>query len=157
LLELFSFHVSREQVRIVQVDAAAAALPDGMNGRQRADTGADAAVRGRRLRFLRRSEDLAGAAGRHQCAGPAGYGRGRCGAAPGRPARSDKGAAGGLESTTLRVSVEKVDQLINLVGELVITQAMLTQQAKELDAVQFSSLLAGSPIWSAIRVTCKRR
>ena len=34
------------------------------------------------------------------------------------------------ESATLRVSVDKVDQLINLVGELVITQAMLAQRAK---------------------------
>jgi two-component system chemotaxis sensor kinase CheA len=39
--------------------------------------------------------------------------------------------------------VEKVDQLINLVGELVITQAMLTQQAKALDPVQFQSMLSG--------------
>ena len=37
------------------------------------------------------------------------------------------GPAARSESTTLRVSVEKVDQLINLVGELVITQAMLAQ------------------------------
>ena len=28
------------------------------------------------------------------------------------------------ESTTIRVGIEKVDQLINLIGELVITQAM---------------------------------
>ena len=33
------------------------------------------------------------------------------------------------ESASIRVSVEKVDQLINLVGELVITQAMLAQTA----------------------------
>ena len=32
-----------------------------------------------------------------------------------------------LEQTSIRVSIEKVDQLINLVGELVITQAMLAQ------------------------------
>ena len=31
------------------------------------------------------------------------------------------------ESTTIRVDVDKVDKLINLVGELVITEAMLTQ------------------------------
>ena len=37
------------------------------------------------------------------------------------------------ESSTLRVSVDKVDQLINLVGELVITQAMLRQEAAALD------------------------
>ena len=41
------------------------------------------------------------------------------------------------------MSVEKVDQLINLVGELVITQAMLTQQAKQVDPVQHQSLMAG--------------
>lgn len=32
-----------------------------------------------------------------------------------------------LESSSIRVGVEKVDQIINLVGELVITQAMLAQ------------------------------
>ena len=36
-----------------------------------------------------------------------------------------------LDSATLRVSIEKVDQLINLVGELVITQAMLAQHRSE--------------------------
>jgi two-component system chemotaxis sensor kinase CheA len=35
--------------------------------------------------------------------------------------------------SSIRVSIEKVDQLINLVGELVITQAMLTQSASQLD------------------------
>jgi two-component system chemotaxis sensor kinase CheA len=35
--------------------------------------------------------------------------------------------------SSIRVSVEKVDQLINLVGELVITQAMLAQSASVLD------------------------
>lgn len=34
---------------------------------------------------------------------------------------------GGGESASIRVNIEKIDQLINLVGELVITQAMLTQ------------------------------
>jgi two-component system, chemotaxis family, sensor kinase CheA len=34
--------------------------------------------------------------------------------------------------TSIRVSVEKVDQLINLVGELVITQAMLLQAAEQM-------------------------
>jgi two-component system chemotaxis sensor kinase CheA len=35
--------------------------------------------------------------------------------------------------SSIRVSVEKVDQLINLVGELVITQAMLTQASEHLE------------------------
>lgn len=47
------------------------------------------------------------------------------------------------ESSSIRVSVEKVDQLINLVGELVITQAMLMQSASDLDPVQAERLLAG--------------
>lgn len=37
------------------------------------------------------------------------------------------------ESSTLRVPVEKVDQIINLVGELVITQSMLDQSVSQLD------------------------
>jgi HPt (histidine-containing phosphotransfer) domain-containing protein len=40
------------------------------------------------------------------------------------------------EASTLRVSVEKVDQLINLVGELVITQAMLAQTSTKIDSDQ---------------------
>jgi len=45
--------------------------------------------------------------------------------------------------TTIRVGVEKVDQLINLVGELVITQAMLAQSASDADPVMFERLLTG--------------
>jgi two-component system chemotaxis sensor kinase CheA len=37
------------------------------------------------------------------------------------------------ESSSIRVSVEKTDQLINLVGELVITQAMLDQLGSDID------------------------
>ena len=48
-------------------------------------------------------------------------------------------AAAAAESSTLRVSVEKVDQLINLVGELVITQAMLSQNGKALDPANAGS------------------
>ncbi|MTD25612.1 chemotaxis protein CheA [Erwinia sorbitola] len=45
------------------------------------------------------------------------------------------------ESTSIRVAVEKVDQLINLVGELVITQSMLAQRSGELDPVNHGELL----------------
>ncbi|MDD2608182.1 MAG: chemotaxis protein CheW [Giesbergeria sp.] len=48
-----------------------------------------------------------------------------------------------MESTTIRVAVNKVDQLINLVGELVITQAMLAQNSRGLDAALYQQLLAG--------------
>jgi two-component system chemotaxis sensor kinase CheA len=63
-----------------------------------------------------------------------------------KPAVASKAAPAGqasLESSTLRVSVSKVDQLINLVGELVITQAMLAQKSRELDSASNQPLLAG--------------
>jgi two-component system chemotaxis sensor kinase CheA len=59
------------------------------------------------------------------------------------PARAEKTPAAALESSTLRVSVEKVDQLINLVGELVITQAMLAQNSKHIDSALYQQLVAG--------------
>ena len=46
-------------------------------------------------------------------------------------------------SNSIRVDVEKVDQIINLVGELVITQSMLTQTASTLDPVMHERLLSG--------------
>lgn len=52
-------------------------------------------------------------------------------------------AAGAKESSSIRVDVEKVDQLINLVGELVITQSMLTQAATMLDPVAYERFLSG--------------
>ncbi|NML29084.1 chemotaxis protein CheW [Zoogloea dura] len=52
-------------------------------------------------------------------------------------------AAGAGDSGSIRVSVEKVDQMINLVGELVITQAMLTQAASNVDPVLFERLING--------------
>lgn len=59
-------------------------------------------------------------------------------------ARADKApAATNVEAATLRVSVDKIDQLINLMGELVITQAMLAQNSRSLDPVLYQSLIAG--------------
>ncbi|MEW5944059.1 MAG: chemotaxis protein CheA [Pseudomonadota bacterium] len=52
-------------------------------------------------------------------------------------------ASAQTDATSIRVSVEKVDQLINLVGELVITQAMLAQTASKVDPVLYESLLNG--------------
>ena len=45
--------------------------------------------------------------------------------------------------TSIRVSVDKVDALINLVGELVITQAMLKQVSNAIDPVHAEQLFAG--------------
>jgi two-component system chemotaxis sensor kinase CheA len=47
------------------------------------------------------------------------------------------------ESSSIRVSVEKVDQIINLVGELIITQSMLDQTVSQLDGVGNGALLNG--------------
>ena len=47
------------------------------------------------------------------------------------------------ETSSIRVSIEKVDQMINLVGELVITQAMLAQTASQFDPVIFEKLHSG--------------
>ena len=65
--------------------------------------------------------------------------------APAAPKAVDKPLkpAAAKESGTIRVGVEKVDQIINLVGELVITQAMLVQTASTLDPVVHDRLLNG--------------
>ena len=56
--------------------------------------------------------------------------------APASPAQAApaRAASPSFESSSIRVSVEKVDQIINLVGELVITQAMLAQTAASGDS-----------------------
>ncbi len=45
------------------------------------------------------------------------------------------------ESSSIRVSIEKVDQLINLVGELVITHAMIEQRIGGFDPILHERLL----------------
>jgi len=55
--------------------------------------------------------------------------------------KEEKGAGPGAESSSIRVSIEKVDQLINLVGELVITQAMIEQRVDSLDPMKHERLL----------------
>ncbi|TDB53414.1 chemotaxis protein CheA [Photorhabdus luminescens] len=58
--------------------------------------------------------------------------------APTPPAGSPRQRA---ESSSIRVAVEKVDQLINLVGELVITQSMLAQHCNALEPTLHGDLL----------------
>lgn len=45
--------------------------------------------------------------------------------------------------TSIRVGVDKVDHLLNLVGELVITQSMLAQRVLAFDPVEHEQLFAG--------------
>ena len=70
-------------------------------------------------------------------------------AAPSTPAEQDRkaarpaAAAAGAEGSSIRVGVEKVDQLINLVGELVITQAMLAETTSTFDPALHDRLFNG--------------
>ncbi|MGK0680597.1 chemotaxis protein CheA, partial [Proteus mirabilis] len=58
------------------------------------------------------------------------------------PARKPVVAQAKTESTSIRGAVEKVDQLINLVGELVITQSMLAQHSDTIEPSIHSDLLS---------------
>ncbi|MDX1590101.1 MAG: chemotaxis protein CheA, partial [Oleiphilaceae bacterium] len=66
---------------------------------------------------------------------PGAPGAGDSGTPPPEAPSANKSAPrkSGGENSSIRVSVDKVDQLINLVGELVITQSMLMQTGKTLD------------------------
>lgn len=61
---------------------------------------------------------------------------------PAKRSAEQAGAPGG-ESSSIRVSIGKVDQMINLVGELVITQAMLAQAVSQIDPIIYEKLLNG--------------
>lgn len=62
-----------------------------------------------------------------------------------RDATTDRRAATGGESASIRVATDKVDALVNMVGELVITQSMLSQlgTAEEFDLDQIHKLRDG--------------
>ena len=62
-----------------------------------------------------------------------------------RDAATDRRAAPAGESASIRVATDKVDALVNMVGELVITQSMLSQlgTAEEFDLDQIHKLRDG--------------
>ena len=59
--------------------------------------------------------------------------------------RSNGGGAehAGLTSHTIRVDLDKIDRLVNMVGEMVITQAMIAEHVRELPPGEFQELLEG--------------
>ena len=67
----------------------------------------------------------------------------RSGAPAPAPAKSAPERPAAAVESSIRVGVDKVDEMINLVGELVITQAMLTQTAAGIDPVAHERLLSG--------------
>lgn len=69
-------------------------------------------------------------------------------AAPDKPSRAAKKEAKPAKATTsetssIRVPVDKVDHIINLVGELIITQSMINQTVAELGVTAGHSLTTG--------------
>jgi two-component system chemotaxis sensor kinase CheA len=74
---------------------------------------------------------------------PAGSDMSRSPAAANAAAPAGQERAAAAAESSIRVSVEKVDQLINLVGELVITQSMLAQSMAALDPVRHDKLASG--------------
>ena len=140
LLDLFSFHVAREHVKLQT-------LTSGYGFHEGAPGAPEPQVSGATDTSYGFFDDAPGA--------PSAAGAPATAAAASAPAaasatrsaaaKADKsaGAAPPAESSTLRVSVEKVDQLINLVGELVITQAMLAQNGKAIDTGLYQQLAKG--------------
>lgn len=61
----------------------------------------------------------------------------------GAPPAAAGAAVGGGEDASIRVQASKVDMLINLVGELVITQAMLKQVGSGIEGPLAERLMAG--------------
>ena len=136
LLDLMAFHVSKEQVQITAQAAALAAVPS-----MSADETAHAAH--------------TGAAPTQSAMQSDGEAYGIFEGAPGAPVAKPAATAAKttatatrpnmaqMESTSIRVDVKKVDQLINLAGELVIIQAMLAQNSRTLEPSANQQLLAG--------------
>ena len=130
LLDLFTFHVARDAVELLPLGpgygfhdgAAGAPQPVPASPPETAFGLFEGAPDAPRKR-------ASGA----PCATPA---RGL--AATDKPA--SPAAATAPDTATLRVSIGKVDQLINLVGELVITQAMLAQNSKHMDPALYQRI-----------------
>src|SRR5690606_9798815 len=62
------------------------------------------------------------------------------------PASADAAVGGGgrpLGTASIRVDLEKVDRVVNMVGELVITQSMLTQQMDDAIRDRYQELVRG--------------
>lgn len=141
LLDLFAFHVAKEQVRIT----AAAGLADGA-GEAPGDaenTEITAVPAGEAYGFFNNAPGAPAFEATAQALQAIEPASAVTRIAPKVSVEAKAGSQAQMESTTIRVDVKKVDQLINLVGELVITQAMLAQNSLGLDSAEHQQLLAG--------------
>ncbi len=136
LTDLFGFHVAREHVHLMPLTKGYG-FHDGAPGAPAEMPAADAGYG-----FF---DDAPGAPNATAPAAPSDVDTGTKVTPAVKPVapKVEAKAAASPESSTLRVSVEKVDQLINLVGELVITQAMLAQNSKGLDSGLHQQLSSG--------------
>jgi two-component system chemotaxis sensor kinase CheA len=139
LLDLFTFHVAREEVALLPMGPGYGFHKDAPGAppeEEKADPG---------YGFFDNAPGAPAEAAQSAAAKPAegAAEAAKPSAASRAAAKADKAPAAALESSTLRVSVEKVDQLINLVGELVITQAMLAQNSKQVDTALYQQLAGG--------------
>ena len=157
LLDLFAFHVSREHISItapptataemvtpaavVPVVAAPVAVAAAPAPSAPKDSGGDSSGFG----FFDGAPGAPTAAPAPVAAAPASPASVTDGAIAKVPAKAAASAAHAPqpEAATIRVAISKVDQLINLVGELVITQAMLAQNSRALDPAIYQQLLTG--------------
>lgn len=138
LLDLFTFHVAKEQVQITDTAAPAPSAPKPSSPPP--DLADD---EGSAYGFFQGAPGAPAEPSSSKSA-TAPSGGASASRAPARATGDAKVApAAQMESTTIRVAVNKVDQLINLVGELVITQAMLAQNSQGLDPSAYQQLLAG--------------
>lgn len=138
LLDLFTFHVAKEQVQITDTAAPAPSAPKPSSPPP--DLADD---EGSAYGFFQGAPGAPAEPSSSKSA-TAPSGGASASRAPARATGDAKAApAAQMESTTIRVAVNKVDQLINLVGELVITQAMLAQNSQGLDPSAYQQLLAG--------------
>lgn len=140
LLDLFTFHVAREQVKLLPFSSGFG-FHEGAPGAPAAEVETDPGYG-----FFDDAPGLpaetAASEAKAQDAKPATAVAPTATKPVAAKAEAGKPAAG-MDQSTLRVSIEKVDQLINLVGELVITQAMLAQNSRNVDPGLYQQLTSG--------------
>lgn len=141
LLDLFAFHVSRAQVSIKEVDdvAVASATPQAVSYDDDPPPGAPLAP----LPGFGFFDGAPGAPSQPAVIAAALVAESSGSTAPARAGVKAAAPVVQPEAATIRVAISKVDQLINLVGELVITQAMLAQNSRALDPALYQQLLTG--------------
>jgi len=138
--EVFEFVEGDCDIAIVQLGAGTAgeARPAGENAPAREDDEDDAFEEAPSLSFSELAATITPTRVATPSAPPAVVAPKPMAAATGE---SEDGRGGGVQS--IRVDLDKVDRVVNMVGELVITQSMLTQQMDETLRARYTELVRG--------------